>query len=154
MISYWDNMANAVRRVLLYILGTTFVISAILKIIAFYSFSQTVRPFCSLLGMDALGEYSQLIAVAVIISELALGIASFVPSFVKITVFVFPLVLVWFTYITYINYIDPYGNIESCGCFGELIHFTPAESFYKNIVLLILAIALLVCHHIIEKKLN
>lgn len=151
---YWDNMANAARRILLYILGATFVLSAVLKIIDFYSFTQTVRPFCSLLGMNALGEYSLLIAVMVITSELALGIASFVPAFGKVAVFVFPLVLVWFTYITYINYIDPYGNIESCGCFGELIHFTPAESFYKNIVLLILAIALLVCHHIIEKKLN
>jgi hypothetical protein len=52
----------------------------------------------------------------------------------------------FFTYITYINYTDLYGGIESCGCFGELIHFTPASSFYKNIALFILSLILLGIH--------
>lgn len=32
------------------------------------------------------------------------------------------------------------GSIESCGCFGELIHFTPLTSFIKSVVLLMMAI--------------
>ena len=41
-----------------------------------------------------------------------------------------------FTYITYLNLVSLYGQIESCGCFSEVIHLSPAESFYKNVVLM------------------
>ena len=32
------------------------------------------------------------------------------------------------------------GSIESCGCFGELIHFSPLASFAKSVVLWMMAI--------------
>lgn len=54
----------------------------------------------------------------------------------------YPTVMAAFTCVTYINLNDIYGGIESCGCFGELIHFDPAQSFYKNLVLLMACVAL------------
>lgn len=48
--------------------------------------------------------------------------------------------MVYFTCITYLNYIDRYGQIESCGCFGEVIHLSPEESFWKNVVLLTISL--------------
>lgn len=35
--------------------------------------------------------------------------------------------------------------IESCGCFGELIHFSPLASFIKSVVLWLLSLVLLFC---------
>ena len=65
-------------------------------------------------------------------------------------VWVYTLVLGYFTYITYLNLVSLYGQIESCGCFGEVIHLTPAESFYKNVVLL--SLSLIACALIVYNK--
>ena len=59
-----------------------------------------------------------------------------------------------FTYVTYINSTNLYGGIESCGCFGELIHLTASETFFKNIVLLIMIMALLTYHILTRKESN
>jgi hypothetical protein len=32
------------------------------------------------------------------------------------------------------------GSIESCGCFGELIHFSPLSSFVKSVALWVMSI--------------
>jgi len=52
----------------------------------------------------------------------------------------YTMVMVFFTSITFLNMTSDYGGIESCGCFGELIHLNPAESFYKNLVILLICV--------------
>ena len=49
--------------------------------------------------------------------------------------------MTFFIYLTGVNYLSPtlLGSIESCGCFGELIHFSAKGSFIKTIVLWIIA---------------
>ena len=127
-------------------LGVIFILSAILKTISVYSFSQTVNSFCGLLGMDVLYGYGVPLAIVIIAFELLIGTCTFIRRFQRITIWIYPIVLGIFTYITYINYTDLYGGIESCVCFGELIHFTPASSFYKNIALFVLSLILLGIH--------
>ena len=55
----------------------------------------------------------------------------------------FPAVMYIFTWITWQNMTSLYGLVESCGCFGEVIHLTPAQTFWKNVVLLALSLVLL-----------
>ena len=57
--------------------------------------------------------------------------------------FAFVAMLSLFVYLTGVNLFFPtvIGSIESCGCFGELIHFTPLSSFIKSVILLLIAIA-------------
>ena len=143
-----------VNYILLYGLGVMFMLSATLKVFSFTLFSQNVKSFCFLLGMSELSEYSAQLSMLIIFVELLSGACVFFNRTKGIAIYVFPVLLSFFTYVTLINYTSPYGSIESCGCFGELIHFTPAESFYKNIVLLFLSILLLVCHQLtdIQKK--
>ena len=47
------------------------------------------------------------------------------------------LLLSFFVWLTGINLFFPsiFGSIESCGCFGELIHFSPAGSFAKSVAI-------------------
>ena len=137
---------ETLKKILLIGLGVTFILSAILKTISVYSFSQTVNSFCGLLGMDVLYGYGFPLAIVIIVFELLIGVCAFIRRLKEIVIWIYPIVLGFFTYITYINYTDLYGGIESCGCFGELIHFTPASSFYKNIALLVLSLILLGIH--------
>ncbi len=57
--------------------------------------------------------------------------------FEKCTAASFFALLMFFVYLTGMNLFFPamMVSIESCGCFGELVHFTSEESFVKSIVL-------------------
>lgn len=131
-------------------LGLTFILSCIFKWIGLKAFALIVKDFCVLLGLDALYGHGILLAIIICITELLLGVAVFISQFRKYVVWVYALVLGYFTYITYLNLVSLYGQIESCGCFGEVIHLTPAESFYKNVVLLTLS--LIACVLIVYNK--
>ena len=54
--------------------------------------------------------------------------------------------LTFFVWLTGVNLFFPtmFGSVESCGCFGELIHFTPVGSFVKSVVLWVFALVLFV----------
>lgn len=137
-------------RIITSILALTFILSSIFKWIGLKTFALTVNDFCAFLGLDVLYGHGMLLAIIICTAELVLGVAAFIPHLRKYVVWVYTLVLGYFTYITYLNLMSLYGQIESCGCFGEVIHLTPAESFYKNVVLL--ALSLLACALTIYNK--
>lgn len=123
-----------------YPLGMIFILSSIFKWIGLKTFALTVDDFCAFLGFDILYGHGMALAIVICSAELILGIAAFVPRLRDFVAWVYLIVIVFFTYITYLNLVSLYGQIESCGCFGEVIHLTPSASFFKNVVLLILAI--------------
>ncbi len=88
--------------------------------------------------MDGIGYWSQPIAVLVCAMEILVGLLALRTRYMKICCIVMLLMLSFFVWLTGINYFSPsiMGSIESCGCFGELIHFTPLASFIKSVVLL------------------
>ena len=124
----------------LWLLGITFILSGMFKWIGIRSFAMTMEQFCDFLGYSPLKGHGRILAVLVCSGELLLGISSFIPRLRWYVRWIFPLVMVYFTYITLLNSIDRYGQIESCGCFGEVIHLSPEESFWKNVVLLAISL--------------
>lgn len=125
---------------LTYFLGITFIFSSIFKWIGLKTFALTVNDFCAFLGFDVLYGHAMALAIIICSLELVFGIAAFIPRLRDYIVWVYLIVMGYFTYITYLNLVSLYGQIESCGCFGEVIHLTPYESFYKNVVLLVLTV--------------
>lgn len=134
------------------LLGLTFILSSIFKWIGLKTFAFTVNDFCAFLGFDVLYGHGMALAIIICTAELVLGFAAFIPRFRDYVVWVYLIVMGYFTYITYLNLISLYGQIESCGCFGEVIHLTPSESFYKNVVLLTLTILACVLSVFNKKK--
>lgn len=143
-------MYNRTLTVLVNSIAFTFILSSTFKWIGLKTFALTVNDFCAFLGLDALYGHGMALAIIICTAELLLGIAAFISPLRKYVVLVYTLVLGCFTYITYLNLVSLYGQIESCGCFGEVIHLTPAESFYKNVVLLTLS--LIACVLIVYNK--
>lgn len=129
----WISVFYSVAWMLLPVI---FIASGILKGVAVKGFAITVREFLDLLGLETLQPYSFPIAVMICLFEIAIGALSFVRILRPPLSLIYPVILSFFTIITFINLTDMYGGIESCGCFGEIIHLDPIETFIKNLILL------------------
>ena len=136
-------MRKRMSYLLSVLLGLVFVFSSVTKLVGLRSFGQTVEAFCNFLGLESLAGHGLPIAVLICVGELCLGLLSLWPRTRWMAAWLFPLVMVFFTWITWQNMTSLYGQVESCGCFGEVIHLTPAQTFWKNVVLLMLSIGLL-----------
>jgi len=134
------NNLNFARNITIIILGTTFVISSLTKLYSLQSFANTIRDYLYFLGLYLFKGNEITIATAICIGEFFLGISSFLSKYAQKTVWIYAIVMSFFTYISFLNKTSLYGQIESCGCFGELIHLTPNESFWKNLILLIVSL--------------
>ncbi len=134
------GMCKRLSTLAVVVLGGVFVLSSLFKWIGIRTFALTVEQFAEYLGMPLLQGYGLLVAVLICTGELALGVAALVLRTRDYARWGLLLSMMGFTIITWLNYTDRYGQIESCGCFGEVIHLTPSTSFYKNVVLLALSL--------------
>lgn len=131
------------RTIIRYILAACFLLSGLLKIFSLRAFEQEVQLY----GYAYIGEWvrdiSLEIALLVCVAEIIAGLIAILRIFPIFSAFAFVAMLSLFVYLTGVNLFFPtvIGSIESCGCFGELIHFTPLSSFIKSVILLLIAIA-------------
>ena len=137
-------MSKKIPTYLCCALGFVFILSAMMKAVNVFAFGNTIESFCGLLGMNVFYGYGKVLAVLICAWELFLGLLSLHPGFQKLVCWIFPVMLGYFTYITFNNHTRMYAQIESCGCFGEIIHLSAAATFYKNVVLFLLSIGLCV----------
>lgn len=134
-------------QLLKYTFAITFVLSGISKGANLKATSQLISQYCGLLGLDCGIVVSPYILAAVICSfEIFIGMAELNRTAFLLTLPVYIFTISLFTILTYINLVAPLGGIESCGCFGELIHLNAKETFLKNILLLIAAVYLTYKH--------
>ena len=115
------------------ILGTIFIISGVAKAFNVNSFAYEVRLYADTYFWDGLSFWATPIAVTVCAIEIFFGPLAFRPTYQKLCS-VFLALQSFFSWLTVVNYFDPtpFGRIESCGCFGELIHFSPLASVFKS----------------------
>ena len=126
-------------------MGLTFLCSALFKAIGIRTFGLTVDSFCIFLGMEQLYGMGLWLAAALCTGELLLGISAFHERLRPYTAGMSVIAMLLFTYLTGMNLASPYGQIESCGCFGEVIHLSAKATFCKNIILLNVALAAVIC---------
>lgn len=143
-----------ISRILSKSIGTLFILSSALKAVNVQAFAQTINSFLTLLGMDYLYEYGEELGIIICTVEMLFGLLVMHKTYERIATIGIALMMAVFTYVTYINSTNLYGGIESCGCFGELIHLSASETFFKNIVLLIMIMALLTYHILTRKESN
>lgn len=122
--------------------------SAILKAVNIPAFSNEIEMYVLSYFPDSLLSLSGVAAVSICLFEILFGGLLLFAKNQKLTSLLVCLMFAFFTYLTSINLFCPpiTGSVESCGCFGELIHMTPTMSFIKAVVLLILAILLCIAN--------
>lgn len=94
-------------------------------------FSNDIAPF-----FYALKPFALPLSVFLVVSEVVLGIMLLFGVRLKQTVWALATMILFFTFLTF--YSAYFNKVTDCGCFGDAIKLTPWESFFKDIVLLIL----------------
>lgn len=132
-----------------YFVGVLFIFSGLIKLndpvgtqikLEEY-FDVFATDFSPLSGLfHALIPLSLYLAVVLCVAEVVLGVALLLKYKMKYTLWVLLLLIVFFTFLTF--YSAYFNKVTDCGCFGDAIKLTPWQSFFKDIVLLILILFL------------
>lgn len=131
-----------IRTALRITLGVCFILSGMMKAVNVYSFAQEIRLYIEAYMDSFCVQWSVEIAVVICAIETVTGLLALRKRYEPIVAVIFLGMMSFFVWLTGMNLFCPslMGSIESCGCFGELIHFSPLASFVKSVVLWVMSI--------------
>lgn len=126
------------------IVGALFIFSGFVKLVdpigSQYKFQEYFSE--SVLNMEFLVPYALPFAVLLIVAEILLGVMILIGYKPKFTVWSLLILTIVFLFLTW--YSAFYNKVTDCGCFGDAIKLTPWETFYKNVILIVLILLLLI----------
>ena len=146
------NFGKGSLTALRWALGYTFIFSGVVKCVDPVGTAIFVEKYLATYSLEALLPLSLTIAIVLSVVEFALGclITDRVFSRVVSTI-TFSLVSL-FTIVTLLSAtVLPIGE---CGCFGNAIELTPWQTFFKNVVLLVMAFVVWRSERSEEMKIN
>lgn len=122
--------------------GVLFIISGLIKLNDPVGFSFKLQDYFApeVLNLGFLVPFALALAVFVVIYEVLLGVMIILGHAKKFTLWSLLLMIVFFTFLTF--YSAYFNKVTDCGCFGDALPLTPWESFYKDVVLLVLILIL------------
>ena len=145
-----SNLEMGVRVTML----SVFLLSSVMKAVNINSFALETRLYMDAYFWDLKSVMSgfgtirieMTGAIGVCVIEMLVALLAIQHEYQRVASIGFCVMLTFFVYLTGLNLFFPtiMGSIESCGCFGELIHFSPLASFIKSVVLWVLSIVLVV----------
>lgn len=147
--------SNKLSYTLICILAVVFLISSITKMVNIHSFAMEVGEYIDLYMPSWLHGMQMSCAIGVCIAEFTLGLIGLRREYMAVAGLGIFAMLTFFVCLTAQNVFFPtmFGSVESCGCFGELIHFSPLASFIKSLVMWIISLVaiVMVLIHLIKK---
>ncbi len=122
----------------------TFIFSGFVKVVdplgSAYKFQEYFGA--DVLNLEFLIPFALPFSIVLIIAEIMLGIMLLIGFKPKFTVWSLAILTLIFLFLTW--YSAYYNKVTDCGCFGDAITLTPWETFYKNILLIVLIALLLI----------
>ena len=136
------------------IVGNLFIFSGVVKANDPLGFSYKLEEYFVEFGMNWEWLHSILVplAAALCIAEIIMGVAVLVGWRMKEISWSLLLMIGFFTILTGASAI--FEIVRSCGCFGDAIPLTPWQSFYKDIILLVLILIIFVKRNVIKPWAN
>jgi uncharacterized membrane protein YphA (DoxX/SURF4 family) len=125
------------------IVGALFIFSGFVKLVDPIGSQYKFQEYFSegVLNIEFLIPYALPFAILLIVAEILLGVMILIgykPKFTTWSLLILTLVFLFLTW-----YSAYYDKVTDCGCFGDAIKLTPWETFYKNVILIVLIILLL-----------
>ncbi|MFC2123300.1 BT_3928 family protein [Bacteroidota bacterium] len=137
-----------VDNVVRYFVGVLFIFSGLVKINDPTGTAIKLKEYFEVFANDfspvfeILIPHSMLLSVLFSVMEVMLGIALLYYYRMKITSWLYLLLISFFTFLTF--YSAYFNKVTDCGCFGDAIPLDPWESFMKDVLLIILVIYLFI----------
>jgi uncharacterized membrane protein YphA (DoxX/SURF4 family) len=131
-----------------YFVGILFIFSGLIKVNDPIGTSIKLKEYFEVFASDfapffkVFIPYTLVLAVLVVVLEVLLGIALLLHYRMKLTSWLFLLLIAFFTFLTF--YSAYFNKVTECGCFGDAIPLTPWQSFAKDVVLSILVIMIFI----------
>lgn len=129
---------KTIRIISRLILGIVFIFSGFVKGIDPLGYAYKFTDYFVAFNMEALSVFSLPLSFIVSFLEFSIGAALLLGVFRKISSWLVLLFMCFFTPLTF--YIAVANPVTDCGCFGDALIISNWQTFYKNIVLLIMAI--------------
>ena len=125
------------------VVGITFIFSGFVKADDPLGFTYKLKEYFAKDALDfpSMDKFSFAIAFSVSIIEMTLGFMMLIGIWKRFTLTMVTLMMVFFTFLTW--YTAHYNKVLECGCFGDAIPFTSWQSFWKNVVLMVFIIIII-----------
>ena len=123
-----------------WIVGLLFIFSGLIKVNDPTGLSYKMQEFFEVWGVPFFNQFSLGLSIIMNMFEVGCGVALLVGFKPKITTRLLLLLIIFFTFLT--GYALLSGKIKTCGCLGDCLPLTPAMSFTKDLILLVLIIIL------------
>lgn len=96
----------------------------------------------SVLNMESMIPYALAFSIILILAEIMLGVILLLGCKPKATLWSLFILTTVFLFLTW--YSAYYNKVTDCGCFGDAIKLTPWETFYKNVLLIVFILFMLI----------
>jgi len=126
------------------IVGILFIFSGLVKANDPLGLSYKMQEFFEVWHWYFLNDYALAFALAMNVFEIVAGVAILVGWRTKLFTWLLFLLIVFFTFLT--AYAAFSGKIAACGCFGDCIPLNSMQSFWKDVILFVLILFLLINH--------
>ena len=123
-----------------WIVGLLFIFSGLIKVNDPLGLSYKMQEFFEVWGVPFFNQFSLGLSIIMNMFEVGCGVALLIGFKPKITTRLLLLLIIFFTFLT--GYALLSGKIKTCGCLGDCLPLTPAMSFTKDLVLLVLIVVL------------
>lgn len=136
------KMKNSTRLIQL-LVGATFVFSGFVKMVDPIGFGYKLEEYfeADVLNLEFLIPYALVIAIFVVIYELTLGIMLIIGYKRKFTLWSMLAMILFFTLLTF--YTAYWHKVTDCGCFGDAVKLSAWATFWKDVLLTVLILFLL-----------
>jgi len=130
--------------------GVLFVFSGLIKVNDPYGTAIKLEEYFDVFATDFFPFFHYLVPFALTFSvifsvmEVILGIALLMNFRMRMISWALLLLILFFSFLTF--YSAQFNKVTDCGCFGDAIHFTPWQSFGKDIILLVFILYILFRH--------
>ncbi len=118
------------------IVGVLFIFSGLIKANDPIALSYKMQEFFEIWGLGILDTYTLGFSIIMITFEIVAGVAVLIGWQFRLFSWLLFLLIVFFTFLT--GYAVFSGKIKECGCFGDCIKLTAAQSFGKDLILFVI----------------
>lgn len=139
---------NILSTIVRYAVGGLFIFSGLIKINDPVGTAIKMEEYFEVFSADisiifhGLVPFALPIAIFLCVLEVVLGLALILNHRSNISLIVLLVLIIFFTFLTF--YSAYFNKVTDCGCFGDAIKLTPWQSFYKDIILTVMSVFLLI----------